>query len=178
MCTFSERDCRSPFPEVPVNQRNRCAAANRVRRLLRLTGVSDSFGAGTITRVRSSSSWQPCVSSSRSSDPPEPRPRRTSAVPGNHRVSSATAALRRINHRPPCACNPPSCASLRSGLSSSAFGVLTVGFGPFTPLAARLRPCSAISYRRTVNLRSTVSIASTDRKPQQSYLLMSTPNHH
>ena len=59
MCTFSERGCRSPFPEVPVNQRNRCAAANRVRRLLRLTGVSDSFGAGTIIDGRSATRSPP-----------------------------------------------------------------------------------------------------------------------
>ena len=84
-----------------------------------------TYGAGTIIGVRSPLSWQPGGISSRSADSRKNRPHPTYRAPGNHRVSPATTALRRSNHRPMGAVIPPSCACLRSGLSPGAFRSLT-----------------------------------------------------
>jgi len=81
-------------------------------------------GQGTIISVRTSSSWQPCSSSSRSPQPRETPPYRTSPAPRNHCVSSATTALLRSNYRSPSAVVPPAYACVRSGLSPSAFSSL------------------------------------------------------
>ena len=126
MCTFSERDCRSPFPEVPVNQRNRCAAANRVRRLLRLTGVSDSFGAGTIIGGQDATPSLSCNSAHGCTHgctyyrgtrshwlrdmSPTYRILRAAALPP---IGGTTSGI------------PPLCALVRSGLSTGAVGMLT-----------------------------------------------------
>ena len=94
----------------------------------------------TIIGLRSPSSWQPCGSSSGSSDPRESRPHPTSPATGNRRVFPATTALRRYNHRPPCASIPPSCACLRSGLSPGAFRSLTAPrrrHGPIVAIGTR-----------------------------------------
>ena len=97
-------------------------------------------GAGTIIDGRRGLPWQPCESSSGSSDPRETRPLRSSPAPGHHRVSPATTALRRSSHRPPCASVPPSCACLRSGLSPGAFRPLTaprLRDGPLVAIGSR-----------------------------------------
>ena len=125
MCTFSERDCRSPFPEVPVNQRNRCAAANRVRRLLRLTGVSDSFGAGTIIDARNA------IAAVRSFVRP-PGPRETTRNLGCPTPEDLRPLPGVPNFRCPRSPRPPSvrnrhrCDCTRPSLTTGAFGLLTV----------------------------------------------------
>ena len=125
VCTFSERDFSSPFPEVPVNQRNGCAATNRVRRLLRLTGVSDSFGAGTIIDCPNGSPTSRSGRSCRSPGRRETRRHRPSPSPLHRRVTPPTAPQGDSNHPPPCASIPPDCAWLRFGLISGASRSLT-----------------------------------------------------
>ena len=61
-----------------------------------------TFGAGTVIDGRSRSPSLPCGTTSRSPDPREFRLPRISPERGKHRVSRATAALGRSNHRPPC----------------------------------------------------------------------------
>ena len=116
-----------PNPSGPV--------AFRVRGDLESSGPG-TFGAGTIIRIRSPSSWKPPGSSSGSPDPREARPHRTSPAPGDNRVSPATTALRRSNHQPLCASIPLSCACLRSGLSPGVFQSLTAPLRRDGPIGA------------------------------------------
>ena len=95
------------------------------------------FGAGTIIDVRSGSPSLPSGTLSRSPGPRETGPYRKSSTPRAHRYSLATAAIGGSHHTLPGAGIPPWYASLRPGLSSGAFGLLTA------PLTASTNGSSA-----------------------------------
>ena len=98
--------------------------------------------------VRSGSLSLPCGRPSGSPSRREAGRHRTSPTPEDHRVSPATAVLAGSHLRPPRASIPPWCACLRPGLSSGAFGLLTVCRGKAPSLSGcESRPANCRSSR-------------------------------
>ena len=115
-------------------------------RVDRTSGHLTTFGAGTIIRERYG--LAPRLSRKSRAGPPGPQEterNRESPTSGNRCPSSSAAARRRYRYRSAGDRVTPWCSCLRSGLSSGAFGILTVGSAASTydPLASKQAPYRA-----------------------------------